>query len=214
MRNNLAATHRPVNSGRRDTDTEKRDISIGPPHFRCAHDGLYGQRWTRLKSQKLRLLANGVYQPGGVEHHNIPATAAPTDPLAQQGKLNFESKCLACHSIAGGDKLGPNLYLVTRRREEAWLTRWLKDPEGMLQTDPIAKEMLAKYKIPMPNQNASDEELKSYVAYFKWADQNLRPRGIAQPQPAAPDAARGPDQTPSAPGAAGSPQPPLPPSPH
>jgi nitrite reductase (NO-forming) len=152
--------------------------------------------------------------PGGVEHHNIPATAAPTDPLAQRGKLNFESKCLACHSIAGGDKLGPDLYQVTRRREEAWLTRWLKDPEGMLQTDPIAKEMLAKYKIPMPNQNSSDEELKSYVAYFKWADQNLRPRGTAQPQPAAPDAARGPDQTPSAPGAAGSPQPPLPPSPH
>ena len=152
--------------------------------------------------------------PGGVEHHNIPATAAPTDPLAQQGKLNFESKCLACHSIAGGDKLGPDLYQVTRRREEAWLTRWLKDPEGMLQTDPIAKEMLAKYKVPMPNQNSSDEELKSYVAYFKWADQNLRPRGTAQPQPAAPDAARDPDQTPSAPGAAGSPQPPLPPSPH
>jgi len=86
--------------------------------------------------------------------------------------------------------------------------------EGMLQTDPIAKEMLAKYKIPMPNQNSSDEELKSYIAYFKWADQNLRPRGTAQPQPAAPGAARGPDETPPTAGAAGSPQPPLPPSPH
>ena len=48
-------------------------------------------------------------------------------------------KCLACHSIAGGDKLGPDLYGVTKRRDEAWLARWLKTPEQMLQTDPIAK---------------------------------------------------------------------------
>ena len=43
------------------------------------------------------------------EHHNIPATAAPTDPQARAGQARFESKCLACHSIAGGDKLGPDL---------------------------------------------------------------------------------------------------------
>jgi nitrite reductase (NO-forming) len=135
------------------------------------------------------------------EHHNIPATAAPTDPLAVQGKLNFETKCRACHSIGGGDKLGPDLLHVTTRREESWLTRWLKDPEGMVQSDPVAKEMLAKYKIPMPNQNASDAEIHSYIAYFKWADQNLRPHGQTQPQPAAPGTAKHPDETYSAPGA-------------
>ena len=150
---------------------------------------------------------------GDVEHHNIPATAAPTDPVALRGKLNFESKCLACHSIAGGDKLGPDLHRVTRRRDEAWLIRWMKDPEGMAQTDPIGKEMLAKYKLPMPNQNVSEEELKGYIAYFKWADQNLRPRGTTQPQPAAPGAARSPDETASAPSPS-APQAPLPPSPH
>jgi len=55
------------------------------------------------------------------EHHNIPATAAPTDPFAQRGKLDFESECLACHTIAGGDKLGPDLYGVTRNRDEGCL---------------------------------------------------------------------------------------------
>lgn len=151
--------------------------------------------------------------PSDAEHHNIPATAAPTDPVALRGKLDFESKCLACHSIAGGDKLGPDLHQVTRRRDEAWLMRWMKDPEGMVQTDPIARQMLAKYKIPMPNQNASDQEIKGYIAYFKWADLNLRPRGSTQPQPAAPGTARGPGQTPSAPRPS-SPQPPLPQAPH
>jgi nitrite reductase (NO-forming) len=112
--------------------------------------------------------------PSDPEHHNIPATATPTDPMAVRGKLAFESKCLACHSIGGGDKLGPDVHLVTRRRDEAWLARWLKNPEKMM-SDPAVKEMLAKYKVPMPNQNLSDAEVREYVAYFKWADANIQP---------------------------------------
>jgi nitrite reductase (NO-forming) len=54
---------------------------------------------------------------------------------------------------------------------------------AMIETDSIAQEMLAKYKIPMPDQNASDEEISGYLAYFKWADRNLRPLGQTQPQP-------------------------------
>jgi len=124
--------------------------------------------------------SEGALSPGDLEHHNIPATAAPTDPLALKGKQSFELKCLACHSIGGGDKLGPDLHGVTQRRDEAWLTRWMKNPEEMLQTDPIAKEMLEKYKIPMPNQQASDEEIRSYIAYFKWADEHVRPQSVGR----------------------------------
>ena len=116
----------------------------------------------------------------------------------QKGKLAFESKCLACHSIGGGDKLGPDLFGTTKRHDEAWLTRWLKSPEQMLQSDPIAKAMLDKWKIPMPNQGLSDEEIRQYLAYFKWADQNLQPKGTGQPQPSAPGTALPPSQTRSA----------------
>ena len=149
--------------------------------------------------------AGGVAEGGGGdhEHHNIPATAAPTDAAAVQGKLAFESKCLACHSIAGGDKMGPDLHLVTKRRDDAWFIRWMKDPEGMAKTDPVAKELLAKYKVPMPNQNADEAEIRAYLAYFKWADANIQPRGKSQPQPAAPGTARHPGETASAPKPAG-----------
>jgi len=136
------------------------------------------------------------------EHHNIPATAAPTDAVAVRGKLAFESKCLACHTIAGGDKLGPDLYEVTKRRDEAWLTRWLKSPEHMLQADATAKQLLEKYKVPMPNQNLSDQEIREYVAYFRWADANIVRQGSIQPQPAAPGTALPPGRTLSAPGPA------------
>ncbi len=113
--------------------------------------------------------------PADPEHHNISATAVPTDAAAVRGKLSFESKCLACHSIAGGDKLGPDVHMVTQRRDVAWLTRWMKNPEQMVKTDPVAKQMLERYKVPMPNQNLSDEEIRDYIAYFKWADANIPP---------------------------------------
>ena len=146
--------------------------------------------------------AIGIIAAGGSgadpEHHNIPATAAPTEAAAVQGKLAFESKCLACHSIAGGDKVGPDLYSVTKRVDDAWLTRWLKSPEQMLQSDAHAKTQLEKFKLPMPNQGLSDEEIKQYIAYFKWADQNLQPKGTAQPQPSAPGTSLPPSQTRSA----------------
>jgi len=132
------------------------------------------------------------------EHHNIPATAAPTDAAAVAGKLAFESKCLACHTIAGGAKLGPDLYNVTRRRDAAWLHRWLKNPDEMLKSDATARQLLDKYKVPMPNQNLSEQEIKEYMEYFKWADTNVRPQGKTQPQPAAPGTARNPSETLSA----------------
>ena len=143
------------------------------------------------------IAAGGKPEEGAsdTEHHNIPATAAPTDGTAVRGKLAFESKCLACHSIAGGDKLGPDLYQVTKRRDEGWLTRWLRNPEALLQSDATAKQLLDKYKVPMPNQNLSDAEIREYIAYFKWADANIVPRGTTQPQPATPGTALQPNQT-------------------
>jgi nitrite reductase (NO-forming) len=113
-----------------------------------------------------------------LEHHNMPATATPTDPEAVQGKLAFESKCLACHTIGGGKKLGPDLAGVTRLRTEDWLTRWLKSPETMLKTDAHAKAMLKEYNnIPMPNQSLTDAEIRQFIKYFKWYD--AQPAGSA-----------------------------------
>lgn len=168
-------------------------------HFANASQGAIG------------VIAAGAAPGSDPEHHNIPSTGAPTDPAALRAKLAFESKCLACHTIAGGDRLGPDLFGVTRRRDAAWLSKWLKSPEQILQSDPIAKEMLAKYKVPMPNQGLSDAEVKDYLAYFKWADANVQPQGTRQPQPSAAGSALPPSQTQSAtpmpPGAAGAGQP-------
>ena len=129
-------------------------------HFANASQGAIGLVSTAVKPPAQEL-----------EHHNMPASATPIDPDAVAGKLAFESKCLACHSVGQGKKLGPDLAGVTKRRSEAWLARWLKEPEKMLQSDPDAKAMLKEFNnIPMPNQSLGDAEIGQYIKYFKWID--------------------------------------------
>ena len=116
-------------------------------------------------------------QKNELEHHNMPATSTPTEPAAVAGKLDYESKCLACHSIGRGKKMGPDLLGVTKRRSDEWLTKWLKSPEKMLETDADAQAMLKEYNsIPMPNQNLGDKEIAQYLKYFHWVD--AQPPGV------------------------------------
>ena len=129
-------------------------------HFANASQGAIGLISTEAKPDAEEL-----------EHHNMAASATPTDPDAVTGKLAFESKCLACHSVGGGRKLGPDVAGVTKRRSEAWLARWLKDPDAMLKSDADAKAMLKEFNnVPMPDQNLSDAEIRQLLKYFQWVD--------------------------------------------
>jgi nitrite reductase (NO-forming) len=137
-------------------------------HFANASQGAIGLVSTIAKPPRQEL-----------EHHNLDASAVPPDAESQQGKLDFESKCFACHSMGHGKKLGPDLAGVTKRRSDSWLTSWLKSPEKMLQSDADAKAMLKEYNnIPMPNQNLTDAEIRQYLKYFKWYD--AQPAGSVQ----------------------------------
>jgi nitrite reductase (NO-forming) len=139
-------------------------------HFANASQGAIG-----LISTAAKPLARDL------EHHNMPSTSAvPTSPDAVLGKQAFESKCLACHSVGEGKKLGPDMLGVTRRRSEAWLVKWLKDPAKMLVTDTDAKALLKEHNnLPMPNQSLSNQEIAQYLKYFRWAD--AQPAGSLQP---------------------------------
>jgi nitrite reductase (NO-forming) len=138
-------------------------------HFANASQGAIGIIEAGMKAEE-----------AAQEHHNLPASAAPSDPEALQAKTQFESKCVACHAISGGAgaKIGPDLLGVTQRRSEDWIRRFLQSPEQMLATDPTAKALLAKHKVPMPNQNLSDAEIRGYLKYFAFLD-------AAQPKPRA-----------------------------
>lgn len=91
------------------------------------------------------------------------------DPYAQ-AKSTFDRMCTACHTIGNGPKLGPDLKGVHEKRSAEWLTKWMKDPIGMAQNDPIGKELLAKWKgVQMPPQGLSDEAIVDMLAYIAHA---------------------------------------------
>jgi nitrite reductase (NO-forming) len=143
--------------------------------FVIPEDGAYimvDHHFANASQGAIGLISTAVKPPAKeLEHHNMPASATPTDPDTVAGKLAFESKCMACHSVGQGKKLGPDVLGVTRRRSEAWLAKWLRAPEKMLETDPDAKAMLKEYNnLPMPNQSLSEKEISQYLKYFRWID--------------------------------------------
>ena len=93
------------------------------------------------------------------------------DAQVESGKKLFQERgCLACHSIGKGKLTGPDLAGVTKRRDEEWLRKWLKSPETMIMSDPVAKELLQQYMVPMPNQGLSDQDIEALIEYFEYED--------------------------------------------
>ncbi|MDR5694798.1 MAG: cytochrome c [Armatimonadota bacterium] len=88
---------------------------------------------------------------------------------AEEGKALFQEKgCAACHTIGRGPLVGPDLQGVIERRERAWLTRWIKEPDKMLREgDPIATQLLREYKnVPMPNLRLTDQQVEAIINYL------------------------------------------------
>lgn len=96
------------------------------------------------------------------------SAAAPLTREAEQGQALFQEKCVACHTIGQGDRVGPDLAGVTARRSHAWLDAWISAPDRVLaQGDPIAKELFQKYRgMPMPNQGLAVDQVAALIAYL------------------------------------------------
>jgi protein SCO1/2 len=64
---------------------------------------------------------------------------------------------------------------VTRKRDPAWLTRWLKEPDKMLaEKDPLAMSLFNRYKISMPNMRLSERDIEDIIGYMAAETERLR----------------------------------------
>jgi mono/diheme cytochrome c family protein len=67
--------------------------------------------------------------------------AAP-GALAQQPADFFQQNCTSCHTIGGGRLTGPDLKDVAKRRDRAWLERFLQNPKAVIDAgDPYALDL-------------------------------------------------------------------------
>lgn len=108
--------------------------------------------------------------------------AAPEIGNLSMGESLFGSRCEACHTIGGGDilesetgEIGPDLLGVVRKRDRAWLTRWLAEPDKMLaEKDPLATAMLKKYNnLPMPNLSLNEIEVEALIKFMEEASRRV-----------------------------------------
>ena len=125
-------------------------------------------------------MASALIATGGCEKTETPTTKPDDKPAldaakvdaskAKAGEAVFNAMCVACHSVGAGDRTGPDLKDVHKRRDAAWLSKWMKDPTAMLSSDPAAKELLKKFNgVPMPNLGLNDEQIANVLAYVQQA---------------------------------------------
>jgi mono/diheme cytochrome c family protein len=95
-------------------------------------------------------------------------TLGPLDPaMAQEGQTIFQAKCTACHKIS--EKfIGPAVQGVTSRRTPEWIMNMILNPDKMILSDPIAKQLLVESNLaPMANQHLTKEEARKILEYFR-----------------------------------------------
>lgn len=110
----------------------------------------------------------------GTRLQNGQVTAKPvvnksvSAPAQSPGEELFRTDCEVCHSAGKEDGLGPGLQGVSQRRDKAWLTRWIKEPDKLLAAkDAIAVELYNRYKqVQMPNLKLSDTDVDALMVYL------------------------------------------------
>ena len=76
--------------------------------------------------------------------------------------------CGACHSIGKGRLVGPDLKGITERRDETWLINFIRSSQTMVNDgDAEAVKIFDEYKIPMPDNNFTDEQITGILDYIK-----------------------------------------------
>jgi protein SCO1/2 len=104
----------------------------------------------------------GSYKPG-----KSYTEAKPIANGSDVGAYDFKSFCSNCHTIGGGDKIGPDLAVAFDSRDPQWLAEYSLRPDAMRQrNDPIATMLAEKYPhVRMPNLGLTPTEVKAIMQY-------------------------------------------------
>ena len=117
-------------------------------------------------------------------HNNRDYASAPKLRQISDGEMMFRDRCSSCHVISGGflpqrnaRPLGPDLFGVTERRDDAWLRRWMAEPDKMIESgDPIAVAMSSAWEVVMPNFRLDPNEIENLIGFIEAESDRLRQR--------------------------------------
>ena len=117
------------------------------------------------KAENARLLAYSKRIQKDNEMQKFKPSAIELKNLLP-GEMEFLNYgCTACHMF-GKELNGPDLLMIDKRRSDDWLKSWITNPKKHYGEADI-EAMRQKYKLAMPDQNVSDEDVKKIIQYLK-----------------------------------------------
>jgi protein SCO1/2 len=137
--------------GNEATGQWMRNSAVDNPSFMARTIGDWLTSWQKTKTGTLQSY-----------------TDVPTRLTLDQGQYTFANHCAACHTIGGGERLGPDLLGVSTTRDHDWLTRFIVAPDAVRAAgDPIALALRAKYKqVLMPRLDLGPEDAAMLIDYI------------------------------------------------
>jgi len=87
--------------------------------------------------------------------------------MAAEGEEIYKKMCVACHKPT--EKfVGPAPKGILERRSPEWVMNMILNPEEMVKSDPIAKQLLIEANLaPMANQHLTEEQARKVLEYFR-----------------------------------------------
>jgi protein SCO1 len=106
------------------------------------------------------------YRKAANSYENVPKI---DESFAGAGPSMFRTRCAACHTIGGGDGVGPDLLGVTTSRGRDWVTKYILAPDKVLAAkDPVAVALFKKYnRVKMPNLHLTPKDVNTLIDYFE-----------------------------------------------
>jgi protein SCO1 len=156
--------------GNEATGQWMRNSAVDDPRFLARTIGDWLDNWKSAASRPLQSFADA------------PAIAF------DRGAYTFRNHCAACHTIGGGDGIGPDLRAVASHRDRAWLERFIAAPDALVAAnDPIARALLEKYNgVRMPNLSLTTVDADVLIEYIA-RQSDVRPAENAPVKAAAAD---------------------------
>lgn len=85
--------------------------------------------------------------------------------FAQNGEALFKANCASCHKV-DKDFTGPMLKGARDREpNKEWAYKWVNNAPSMVETDPYAKALKAKFGSVMSKFDLKKEEIKAILDY-------------------------------------------------
>ncbi len=97
----------------------------------------------------------------------VSLNAEVNKKMAAEGEAVYNQMCTACHRI-GKKFIGPPPNDILKRRAPEWVMNMILNPEEMIKTDPLAKDLLQEFNgAPMAQQGLTEAQARAVLEYFR-----------------------------------------------